>query len=101
MSKISCVAARKHDMSCGFANVWGGVLNSYHFLMEHFLTFYLGRQAIVMKKCISKRVDYSPAWGDMDEHISSLERKMKQEGYRLYSQSEIGIYSMILVFKRA
>ena len=63
--------------------------------------FNIGRQAIVMKKCISKRVDYSPAWGDMDEHISSLERKMKQEGYRLYSQSEIGIYSMILVFKRA
>ena len=30
MSKISCVAARKHDMSCGFANVWGGVLNSYN-----------------------------------------------------------------------
>ena len=27
MSKISCVAARKHDMSCGFANIWGGVLN--------------------------------------------------------------------------
>ena len=71
------------------------------FLLNTFLHFYLGRQAMVMKKCISKRVDYSPAWGDMDEHISSLERKMKQKGYRLYSKSEIGIYSMILVFKRA
>ena len=29
MSKISCVAARKHDLSGGFANVWDGVLNSY------------------------------------------------------------------------
>ena len=29
MSKISCVAARKHDFSCGFVNIWGGVLNSY------------------------------------------------------------------------
>ena len=54
-----------------------------------------------MKKCISKRVDYSPAWGDMDEHISILERKMKRKGYCLYSKSEIGIYSMILVFKQA
>ena len=29
MSKISCETARKHDLSCGFANVGGGVLNSY------------------------------------------------------------------------
>lgn len=54
-----------------------------------------------MKKCISKRVDYSPVWGDMDEHIFILERKMKRKGYCLYSKSEIGIYSMILVFKQA
>ena len=32
MSKISCVAARKHDVSCGFANVGGGVLNRYNIL---------------------------------------------------------------------
>ena len=29
MSKISCKAARKHDLSCGFANDGGGVLNRY------------------------------------------------------------------------
>lgn len=27
MSKIS--TAKKHDLSCGFANVWGGGLNRY------------------------------------------------------------------------
>ena len=27
MSKISCIAAIKHELSCGFANVGGGVLN--------------------------------------------------------------------------
>ena len=29
MSKISCIAAGKYDLSYGFVNVWGGGVNSY------------------------------------------------------------------------
>ena len=57
MSKISCVAARKHDFSCGFVNIWGGVLNSYslemignHEFEKEYFGFYEGMEDKIGKR---------------------------------------------------
>ena len=38
MSKISCITAGKHDLSCGFANVWeGGRILTRYYQEEKFM----------------------------------------------------------------
>lgn len=54
-----------------------------------------------MMKFVSRRIDYSPVLEDMDAHVSDLKEDMKKKGYRLCSESEIGIYSVVLVFQAA
>ena len=55
MSKISCIAARKHDLSGGFANVWDGVLNSYKPRQEG---FHMDEQKKQKRKNIMEWVAY-------------------------------------------
>ena len=76
MSKISCVAARKHDLSGGFANVWDGVLNSFNLWKQVF------EVAEMFEK---KQIIYSETQGVCQvENIVSLSAVRGQKGTPYY-----------------
>lgn len=54
-----------------------------------------------MKKYVCKKVEFSPIRMNMKEVVGECVKEMNEKGYRLETETEIGIYSAILVFKAA